>query len=563
MKIERRYTVEGQDAYASIDFRKAVSEIKNPDGSTVFRLDGIEVPADWSQVATDILAQKYFRKAGVPVSLKRVEENSVPSWLWRSVADDSADGKTTGERSAKQVFNRLAGTWTYWGWKGGYFTTEADARAFYDEHCFMLARQMCAPNSPQWFNTGLHWAYGIDGPMELENEPIQFELVGEVWAQTTREALLRGDHLRVLELVSTVEQSRHPRDRRSFMDVYAPLAVDRHVVAEIVHRDTPQDGPTPFLLLSPFGETAVDVLFAELSEEPDRGRRAALLGVLRQLAPGRSEPVVRRLDDTRWYVVRNAVNVLRYSRHPRSLDLMAEAAKHAAEAVRREAVFGLAAGGTAAVPYLGALAAGPDASVRILAIEALRGLAAPESATALVVVVSRRGDLKTRRSALEALAEHPSPEASSALARSRYAGRHALACRAPCASERRPWSAHPREVCGEPGVAGRDRPRRGVPARPLLRHADVRPLSGWPSGSARTRGPARGSGRPAPRGNGLRPGPVPLTPPVLHRPDDARVGVAHAAPTRVRVRTCRDRVVRTATHGRRAGPRRVRPRVDR
>ncbi len=166
MKIERRYTVEGQDAYASIDFRKAVSEIKNPDGSTVFRLDGIEVPADWSQVATDILAQKYFRKAGVPVSLKRVEENSVPSWLWRSVADDSADGKTTGERSAKQVFNRLAGTWTYWGWKGGYFTTEADARAFYDEHCFMLARQMCAPNSPQWFNTGLHWAYGIDGPSQ-------------------------------------------------------------------------------------------------------------------------------------------------------------------------------------------------------------------------------------------------------------------------------------------------------------------------------------------------------------------------------------------------------------
>ncbi len=252
--------------------------------------------------------------------------------------------------------------------------------------------------------------------LELESEPIQFELVGEVWAQTTREALLQRDHLRVLELVSTVEASRHPGDRRSFLDIYAPLALDRQVVAEIVDRDTPDDGPTPFLLFSPFGETAVDVLFAELAEEPERGRRATLLGVLRQLAPGRSEPVVRRLDDSRWYVVRNAVNVLRYSRHPRSLDLMAEAAKHAAEAVRREAVFGLAAGGTAAVPYLGALAAGPDASVRILSIEALRGLAAPESATALVVVVSRRGDVRTRRSALDALAEHPSPEASSALA---------------------------------------------------------------------------------------------------------------------------------------------------
>ena len=172
MKIERRYTVAGQDAYAGIDFRNAVSEIKNPDGSIVFRLEGIEVPSSWSQVATDILAQKYFRKAGVPKALKRVEEETMPSWLWRSIADDSAladlaeKERTTGERSAKEVFNRLAGTWTYWGWKGKYFDTENDARAFYDEHCAMLALQMCAPNSPQWFNTGLHWAYGIDGPSQ-------------------------------------------------------------------------------------------------------------------------------------------------------------------------------------------------------------------------------------------------------------------------------------------------------------------------------------------------------------------------------------------------------------
>ena len=170
MRIERRYTKAGQDAYADIDFRKAVSEIKNPDGSVVFRLEDIEVPAAWSQVATDILAQKYFRKAGVPVALKRVEEETVPSWLWRSAADEEAladtpaKERTTGERNSKQVFNRLAGTWTYWGWKGKYFDSEEDARAFYDEMCFMLATQKCAPNSPQWFNTGLHWAYGIDGP---------------------------------------------------------------------------------------------------------------------------------------------------------------------------------------------------------------------------------------------------------------------------------------------------------------------------------------------------------------------------------------------------------------
>ncbi len=170
MRIERHYTKAGQDAYDGIEFRKATSEIKNPDGSVVFRLDDIEVPAAWSQVATDILAQKYFRKAGVPAALKRVEESTVPSWLWRSVADEAAlaalpeKARMTGERSSQQVFNRLAGTWTYWGWKGGYFDGEEDARAFHDELCHMLATQKCAPNSPQWFNTGLHWAYGIDGP---------------------------------------------------------------------------------------------------------------------------------------------------------------------------------------------------------------------------------------------------------------------------------------------------------------------------------------------------------------------------------------------------------------
>src|SRR5215510_11729444 len=90
MKIERRYTKPGQDAYQGLDFRKAVSEIKNPDGSIVFRLEDIEVPAAWSQVASDILAQKYFRKAGVPAALKRVEEETVPSWLWRAVPDEAA-----------------------------------------------------------------------------------------------------------------------------------------------------------------------------------------------------------------------------------------------------------------------------------------------------------------------------------------------------------------------------------------------------------------------------------------------------------------------------------------
>ena len=197
MKITRRFTEAGKSPYETIKFRRATSEIKNPDGSVVFSLDGFFVPEHWSQVAADILAQKYFRKAGVARRLKKIEESQIPSWAWKSAPDDRALAELPqperygGESDARQVFDRLAGTWTYWGLKGGYFTTRAagaqagvgsetrlrqdagsgpfgpdeeDARAFFDEHRYMLAMQMGAPNSPQWFNTGLHWAYGIDGP---------------------------------------------------------------------------------------------------------------------------------------------------------------------------------------------------------------------------------------------------------------------------------------------------------------------------------------------------------------------------------------------------------------
>ncbi|NUB43361.1 vitamin B12-dependent ribonucleotide reductase [Fertoebacter nigrum] len=172
MKIERTFTTEATGAYGAMGFTTTVSEIRNPDGTVVFRNDAVEVPEGWSQVASDVLAQKYFRKAGVPARLKKIKEKGMPEFLWRSVADDAAlaalpeSERIVGETSAKQVFDRLAGAWAYWGWKGGYFTTESDARAYYDEMRFMLARQMAAPNSPQWFNTGLHWAYGIDGPSQ-------------------------------------------------------------------------------------------------------------------------------------------------------------------------------------------------------------------------------------------------------------------------------------------------------------------------------------------------------------------------------------------------------------
>ena len=172
MKIQRKLTRVGKDTYSDIEFSKRTSEIRNPDGTIVFKLEDLEVPASWSQVAADVIAQKYFRKAGVPVKIKKVKEKGVPDFLYRSIPDLEAlksipeDSRYTGETSAKQVFNRLAGAWCYWGWKGGYFTTEADARAYMDEMRAMLALQMAAPNSPQWFNTGLHWAYGIDGPAQ-------------------------------------------------------------------------------------------------------------------------------------------------------------------------------------------------------------------------------------------------------------------------------------------------------------------------------------------------------------------------------------------------------------
>ena len=170
MRIERRFTQEGAEPYAGIEFRTTTSEIRNPDGSVVFKLDDVEVPAAWSQVAADVLAQKYLRKAGVPAKLKPVLEGDLPKWLWRKEADEEAlkllpkKDRYGSETDARAIFDRLAGAWTYWGWKGGYFDSQDDARAYFDEMRYMLATQIGAPNSPQWFNTGLHWAYGIDGP---------------------------------------------------------------------------------------------------------------------------------------------------------------------------------------------------------------------------------------------------------------------------------------------------------------------------------------------------------------------------------------------------------------
>ncbi len=172
MKISRLFTSPDNSPFESIEFEKRTSEIKNPDGSTVFHMEDVFVPKNWSQVATDIIAQKYFRKAGVPRLVKKITEKGVPKWLQASTADLERleelpeKDRYSSETDTRQVFHRLAGTWTYWGWKANYFDSEEDAKAFYDEHLYFLANQFSAPNSPQWFNTGINWAYGINGPSQ-------------------------------------------------------------------------------------------------------------------------------------------------------------------------------------------------------------------------------------------------------------------------------------------------------------------------------------------------------------------------------------------------------------
>ncbi len=163
MKIERRFTTAGKGPYDGLKWERRVSEIRNPDGRAVFRMDGVIVPSTWSQIATDIIAQKYFRKAGVPA-------DKVDAWrAWVPATQQTLAGASPNpgsEHDARQVFHRLAYTWLVWGRKSGYFDSEDDEKAYYDETCHMLATQVGAPNSPQWFNTGLHAVYELEGPAQ-------------------------------------------------------------------------------------------------------------------------------------------------------------------------------------------------------------------------------------------------------------------------------------------------------------------------------------------------------------------------------------------------------------
>ena len=154
LRIERRFTTEGTSPYDTVEWSRRTSKITNPDGSVVFEMEDAEIPSGWSQVAADIMVSKYFRKAGVP----QVDDDGAP------LLDEDGSPVLGPERSARQVIDRLAGTWRWWGEQHGYFAGDDDAQAFEDELAYMLLHQMAAPNSPQWFNTGLHHRYGIAGP---------------------------------------------------------------------------------------------------------------------------------------------------------------------------------------------------------------------------------------------------------------------------------------------------------------------------------------------------------------------------------------------------------------
>lgn len=156
LSIPHYFTKEGISPFEMFTYERRTSTIKNPDGSLVFHMEDVEVPTFWTQVATDILAQKYFRKAGVPLKNEHGE----------LLLDENGKVITGSETSIKQVAHRIAGCWRYWGEKHGYFTTPEDAQIFYEEMVYMLIAQVAAPNSPQWFTTGLNWAYGLTGPAQ-------------------------------------------------------------------------------------------------------------------------------------------------------------------------------------------------------------------------------------------------------------------------------------------------------------------------------------------------------------------------------------------------------------
>jgi len=223
MKITRHFTRAGQSPYTDILFHSVRGHIKGSDNPDIHGVDTVIIPAHFSREAADILLQIGFCKVAVPAKCKKMAEKNVPEWLWRSEADDLAlrllpeQDRIAVERDARQIFDRLAGAWTYWGWKGGYFDSENDARAFHDEICFTLATQRAAPDRPQWSDTGLYWAYGLDKPAQKQfyHDPATGEF---------RHSLSASAHLQSCSCyIRSVQNDWADEDRQAMPGAFADL----------------------------------------------------------------------------------------------------------------------------------------------------------------------------------------------------------------------------------------------------------------------------------------------------------------------------------------------------
>jgi hypothetical protein len=249
----------------------------------------------------------------------------------------------------------------------------------------------------------------------LDDDPIRLGDVLDLWVDGVRTALRDRDGRRLqrlLQIVEPAEQEGPGDDRAGLIEASRRRVFDAGLVADLVTAETEQEGsPVPDMLRE-FGDLAVEALLDALAAEQDRGRRALLIGMLRRVAQGHHGPVVTRIGDERWYVVRNAVSILRSVGGAEVMTLLAEAARHPAAAVRREATLGLvAAGGLEAIPHLKTLAADPDPQIRSLAVDALGALAGRPAAAALADVARANVAVDTRRSAIELLARHSAAEA--------------------------------------------------------------------------------------------------------------------------------------------------------
>jgi ribonucleoside-diphosphate reductase alpha chain len=250
MRIDRKFTrdpatpgVEMDIPYEGVEFESYDASIRAGDGRTIFSEPHTVMPRSWSPTARNILAQKYFRRRGVPASTVPVDEAGVPGWLQTRRAAEGS--RIEGEKDVRQVLDRLAGAWAYWGWKFGYFSSEKDARAYYDEMRHMLVRQMAAPNSPQWFNTGLHWAYGIDGPAQghwvamdardFRNAPLLKNETETLFSvKSAKEALKNG-----VAVVSALSDSsyRRPQPHACFIQSIDDDLVNEGGIMDLWHRE--------------------------------------------------------------------------------------------------------------------------------------------------------------------------------------------------------------------------------------------------------------------------------------------------------------------------------------